>query len=166
MSYVAPEEETLSVEEAVRDLRERTKEFALRFVKMYAALPKCTQAQVIGKQVLRSGTSVGANYREAHRARSKAEFVSKLGDCLKELDDEARQRGDGGNIAAQVKRGEHWRVPFGRQCEQTTYWLELLVDTDLVPAPRLAALQDECNQLTAIFTTIAKKSKTSLATNS
>ena len=69
------------------DLRERTKAFSLRIVKMYAALPKSAVAQVMGKQVLRSGTSVGANYREAFRSRSKAEFVAKLGDCLKELDE-------------------------------------------------------------------------------
>ena len=51
------------------------------------ALPKETVAQVLGKQVLRSGTSIGANYREANRARSKAEFISKVGDCLKEADE-------------------------------------------------------------------------------
>lgn len=54
---------------------------------MFTSLPKTTEAQVLGKQVLRSGTSVGANYREASRGRSKAEFVAKLGDCLKELDE-------------------------------------------------------------------------------
>lgn len=54
---------------------------------MFAALPKSTQAQVLGRQVLRSGTSVGANYREAHRARSKAEFIAKCGDCLKEIEE-------------------------------------------------------------------------------
>lgn len=54
---------------------------------MYSSLPKATVAQVLGKQVLRSGTSVGANYREACRARSTAEFIAKLGDCLKELDE-------------------------------------------------------------------------------
>ncbi len=54
---------------------------------MYAALPRTTVAQVLGKQVLRSGTSVGANYREAYRARSRAEFIAKMGDCLKELDE-------------------------------------------------------------------------------
>src|SRR5512136_856633 len=69
------------------DLRERTKGFAIRVVGMYSTLPKTTEAQVLGKQVLRSGTSVGANYREACRARSNAEFVAKLGDCLKELDE-------------------------------------------------------------------------------
>jgi four helix bundle protein len=72
-----------------RDLRKRTKIFALRIIKLYTALPKTTEAQVTGKQVLRAGTSVGANYREAYRARSDAEFIAKLGDCLKELDETA-----------------------------------------------------------------------------
>lgn len=70
-----------------KDLKERTKRFALLVIKMYSTLPKTTVAQVLGKQVLRSGTSVGANYREAGRARSKAEFIAKMGDCLKELDE-------------------------------------------------------------------------------
>jgi four helix bundle protein len=110
------------------DLRMRTKQFALRVIRLYSALPKRTEAEVIGKQVLRSGTSVGANFREAHRARSDAEFISKLGDCLKEL-------------------------------EETIYWLELLIEGEIMPGDRLASLQDECNQLIAIFTTIAKKMK-------
>ena len=75
--------------DAPQDLKIRTKKFALRVIRMYSALPHTTEAQVLGKQVLRSGTSVGANYREAQRARSKAEFVAKLGDCLKELDETA-----------------------------------------------------------------------------
>jgi four helix bundle protein len=54
---------------------------------MFVALPKTEEARVMGKQALRSGTSVGANFREAHRARSKAEFIAKIGDCLKELDE-------------------------------------------------------------------------------
>jgi len=55
---------------------------------MYSKLPKNdTVAQVLGRQGLRSGTSVGANYREASRARSKAEFISKIGDCLKEIEE-------------------------------------------------------------------------------
>lgn len=70
-----------------QDLRERTKAFAIQVIRMFSSLPKSTEAQVMGKQVLRSGTSVGANYREAFRARSKAEFIAKLGDCLKELDE-------------------------------------------------------------------------------
>ena len=69
-----------------QDLKLRTKSFALRIIRMYSKLPKQdTIAQVQGKQVLRSGTSVGANYREASRSRSKAEFVSKIGDSLKEI---------------------------------------------------------------------------------
>ena len=71
------------------DLRERTTEFALRIVRMFSALPKMTEAQVLGKQVLRSGTSVRANYREAFRGRSKAEFISKCGDALRELEETA-----------------------------------------------------------------------------
>jgi len=70
------------------DLPVRTKQFARRVIRLYCALPNGnTVAQVLGKQVLRSGTSVGANYREAHRARSKAEFIAKIGDCLKEADE-------------------------------------------------------------------------------
>ena len=71
------------------DLRPRTKEFALRIIRMFVKLPKTEVALVLGRQVLRSGTSVGANYREAYRARSTAEFVSKVGDCLKELEETA-----------------------------------------------------------------------------
>jgi four helix bundle protein len=72
-----------------RDLRDRTKQFALRILEMFSVIPKSTQAQVLGKQVLRSGTSVGANYREAYRGRSKAEFVAKCGDSLRELEETA-----------------------------------------------------------------------------
>ncbi len=61
-----------------QELGTRTKEFALRIIKLYAALPKTTEAQVIGKQLLRSGTSVGAHCREARRAKSAADFVSKM----------------------------------------------------------------------------------------
>ena len=123
------------MKEQSEDLRERTKQFALRIVRLYTALPKTTEAQVLGKQVLRSGTSVGANYREACRARSGAEFVAKLGDCLKELDESA-------------------------------YWLELLVEAEIMPAEKLAALQDETNQLTAIFVTIIKHKKQHLTESS
>ena len=70
------------------DLLPRTKLFARRVIRLYVSLAKSdTVSQVLGKQVLRSGTSVGANYREANRARSKAEFISKMGDCLKEADE-------------------------------------------------------------------------------
>src|SRR5689334_14327084 len=84
-----------------RDLRIRTKKFALRIIRLYASLPKTTEAQVIGKQVLRSGTSPGAHYCEAMRARSVAEFISKIEGALQEL-------------------------------EETIYWLELLIEAEIV----------------------------------
>ena len=65
-------------EQPRQDLSKRTKDFALRIIRMYAALPKTTEAQVIGKQVLRSGTSVGAHYREARRAKSVADMVKNV----------------------------------------------------------------------------------------
>src|SRR5881392_3211181 len=110
------------------DLRERTKRFGLRVLRMFSRLPKTAEVQVLGRQVLRSGTSVGANYREAYRARSRAEFISKCGDSLREL-------------------------------EETAYWLELLVDAAVLPAKKLAPLRKECDELTAIFVTILKRSK-------
>lgn len=67
------------------DLADGIKLYARRIIRLVSALPKSVVPQVLGKQVLRSGTSVGANYREASRARSKAEFIAKMGDCLKEL---------------------------------------------------------------------------------
>ncbi|MGC3961597.1 MAG: four helix bundle protein [Verrucomicrobiota bacterium] len=111
------------------DLPDRAKQFARRIIRLYCALPKAnTVAQVLGKQVLRSRTSVGANYREAHRGRSKAEFISKIGDSLKEAD-------------------------------ETLYWLELLLEENVLPARRLAPLVTEANELVAIFTTISKRAK-------
>jgi len=115
--------------EQTKDLKIRTKTFALWIIRMYSKLPKNDAvAQVLGRQVFRSGTSVGANYRQASRARSKAEFISKIGDCLKEID-------------------------------ETEYWLELIVDSGCVPADRMAELLDETRQLIAIFTTIDKRAK-------
>jgi len=69
------------------DLKTRTKEFELRVVRLYKALPHREEARVIGRQLLRSGTSVGANYRAACRGRSRAEFVAKLGVVLGEADE-------------------------------------------------------------------------------
>lgn len=70
-----------------KDLRQRTKVFALRIIRLFAALPTSADAQIIGKQLVRSGTSVGANYREACRSRSDSEFVSKAHICLQELEE-------------------------------------------------------------------------------
>ena len=76
-------------ENKAQDLQARTKVFALRIIRLYAALPKTTEAQVIGKQLLRSGTSVGAHYREAQRAKSDADFISKIESGLQELEETA-----------------------------------------------------------------------------
>jgi len=71
------------------DLRTRTKQYALRIIRLYSARPTGVAAQVMEKQLLRAGTSVGAHYREASRARSDAEFSSKLEVGLQELDESA-----------------------------------------------------------------------------
>lgn len=69
------------------ELRDRTKRFAIRIIRLFRALPRSIEAQVIGKQLLRCGTSVAANYRAACRARSKAEFIARLGIVAEEADE-------------------------------------------------------------------------------
>jgi four helix bundle protein len=69
------------------ELKKRAKQFAVRIVRLYQALPRRDEARVIGRQVLRSGTSVAANYRAVCRARSKAEFISKIGVVVEEIDE-------------------------------------------------------------------------------
>ena len=69
-----------------KDLRDRTKQYALRIICLYSSLPQTKPAQIIGRQLLRSGTYVGANYRETCRARSNSEFISKTGIVIQELD--------------------------------------------------------------------------------
>jgi four helix bundle protein len=120
----------LNTPENKPDLRKRTKQFALRIIRLFAALPNTTEAQVIGKQMLRSGTSVGAHYREGHRARSTAEFISKLEGGLQELD-------------------------------ETAYWLELLIESGIMPEDRLGGLLQESNELIAILVTCVKRAKES-----
>lgn len=72
-----------------QDLRTRTKQYALEIVRLYVALPRTTEAQVLGKQMLRSGTSVGAQYREGQRAKSDADLISKMEGALQELEESA-----------------------------------------------------------------------------
>ncbi len=74
-------------DECQRNLKERTKAFALAMIRLFASLPRTEEARILGRQMLRSGTSVGAHYREACRARSKAEFVSKLEAGSQELEE-------------------------------------------------------------------------------
>jgi len=101
------------------DLMERTKVFAMHTIGLVESLPRGRTTEVIGRQLLRSGTSVAANYRAARRARSGREFIAKMGIVEEEADESA-------------------------------FWFELLVETELVPAARVAALRDEASQLTAI----------------
>ena len=112
----------------VKDLRDRTKKIALRIIKLYQNLPKTGEAQVLEKQVLRSGTSVGAQYREACRAKSPADFVNMMGGALKELD-------------------------------ETAFWLELLVEGEIVPVAKIGDLQKETDELIAIFVSSINTSK-------
>jgi four helix bundle protein len=70
-----------------QDLKARTRQFALRILRLYRSLPAKEEARILGRQLLRSGTSVGANYRAACRARSRAEFIAKLGIVLEEADE-------------------------------------------------------------------------------
>ena len=110
------------------DLKVRTRQFAVRIIRLYSALPPTTVAQTIGKQVLRSGTSVGAQYREGYRSRSDAEIISKWSSALQEL-------------------------------EETLYWLEVLVEAEVVAEDRLGELARECGELIAIFTASIKTVK-------
>ena len=70
-----------------QEFRDRTKSFAMRVVRLYQSLPSRPDAQILGKQLLRSGTSVAANHRAVYRARSKAEFISKICVVLEEADE-------------------------------------------------------------------------------
>jgi four helix bundle protein len=106
----------------------RTKAFAVRIIRLFEALPRRRSAAVIGGQFLRSGTSVGAHCREAFRARSDAEWISKMEVALQELD-------------------------------ETLYWLELLVEAEIVAAKRLEALMQEVDELTAIIVASVKTVK-------
>ena len=101
-------------------MRRRTKQFALRVVRLFRGLPRTGDAQVLGRQILRSGTPVGANYRAVCLARSRAEFLSKLGVVLEEAD-------------------------------ESVFWLELLVESEIVSSAKMQSLLDEANELVKIF---------------
>lgn len=118
----------MSGRDAPEDLRQRTKRYALAIVRLYAVLPAGLAAQVMGRQMLRSGTSVGAQYREACRARSDAEFISKLESGLQELD-------------------------------ETAYWLELLTESNTLPAIDTHALLSETDELIRILVSIVRGRK-------
>lgn len=102
------------------NLKLRTKQFALRVIRLVDSLPNTLAARTISGQLIRSGTSVPANYRAACRAKSKADFISKMGTVEEEIDESA-------------------------------FWIEMLVDADIVKDSVVADLLDEADQLTAIW---------------
>jgi four helix bundle protein len=110
------------------ELKSRTKEFALRVIKLVNNLPKTQTGKVVGNQLLRSGTSVGANYRSALRARSQLDFVYKLGLVEEEAD-------------------------------ESFYWMELIVESNLMPIDKVKNLMQEADELTAIFASAIITSK-------
>src|SRR6266545_2797527 len=111
------------------ELKTRKRGFALRIIRLAESLPEAPAAKVIRNQLLRCRSSVGANYRAACRARSRADFVSKMGIVLEEAD-------------------------------ESLYWLEIIVETEIIKAKLLTPLMKENNELVAIFVaslTTAKK---------
>jgi four helix bundle protein len=110
------------------ELKKRTKQFALRIIKLVNSLPKTEVARVIGNQLLRARTSVGANYRAVCFACSQADFISKIGIVLEESD-------------------------------ESLYWMELLVESEIVKEARMKSIMQEVTELTKIFIASLKTSK-------
>ena len=108
------------------DLKARMKQFALRVMKLVDAVPRTIQGRAIANQVIRSSTSVAANYRAACRARSRAEFIAKIGVVQEEAD-------------------------------ETCFWLELIIESDLVAEERIRPLLGEAGELVAIMA-VSRKS--------
>ena len=102
------------------DLKRRTKQFALRILKLVGALPNTVQGRTIGGQLVRAGTAVGANYRATCRSRSKAEFIARIGVVEEEADESA-------------------------------YWMELIVEAELLKEEKVLSLLTEANELAKIM---------------
>ena len=117
-----------------RELLERTKQFALRIFKLVGALPQTIQGRAVAAQLIRSGTSVAANYRAACRARSKPEFVAKLGVVEEEAD-------------------------------ETAFWLELIIETELLRATKVQPLLTEASEIVAIMASSKKTAAKSQIAN-
>src|SRR5215213_8210706 len=110
------------------EMKLRTKQFALRIIRLVESLPQTKTADVIGKQLLRSGTSVGANYRASCRAKSSADFISKLAIVEEEAD-------------------------------ESIYWMELLIEANIVKENLLDNLMNETNQILSIIVSSIKTLK-------
>ncbi|MFN2107829.1 MAG: four helix bundle protein [Candidatus Promineifilaceae bacterium] len=109
-------------------MKQRTKQFSVNVIGFCESLPDRYTARRIGDQLLRSGTSVGANYRAARRARSRKEFISKLGTVEEEAD-------------------------------ESLFWMELLVESDIVPRDKLVDLWKEGNEILSIIVATIKSAK-------
>ena len=114
------------------EMKSRTKAYANRIVKLCSALPGDWIAQTLGKQLLRSGTSVGANYRAVCRAKSNSDFINKL------------------------------RI-VEEECDESLFWMELLVDNNPVKPSLLGNLMKEADEILAIVVSSAKTARTSSA---
>ena len=112
------------------EMKQRTKAYANRIVKLCSALPGNWVAQTLGKQLLRSGTSVGANYRAVCRAKFSADFINKL------------------------------RI-VEEECDESLFWMELLVENNFVKVSLLDDLMKEANEILAIVVASAKTARTS-----
>lgn len=110
------------------DLKIRTKKFAVEIIRFIRVLPKNDEGFVLGKQLLRSGTSVGANYRAACKAKSMADFINKITIVEEEAD-------------------------------ECCYWLELIIEAEILDKNNVDTLLKEANELTAIFTSAGKTAK-------
>ena len=116
------------------NLKNRTKLFALNVVKLVETLPAGKTCEVLGRQLLRSGTSVGANYRAAGRAKSPADFIFKMGIVEEEAD-------------------------------ESSFWLELLVEAGKLDGARAVSLLKECNELVAISVASIRTAKKTRESN-
>lgn len=112
----------------VNDLKARTKVFALNIIKLVKSMPEDRIGRVLGNQILRSRTSVAANYRSACKARSKADFISKI-------------------------------TVVEEEADETTLWLELIMESETLINDFIKLLHKESNELTAIFTSSGKTAK-------
>jgi four helix bundle protein len=101
------------------ELKQRTRAFAVRVIRFAEALPESRTANVIGGQLIRCGTSVGSNYRAACRAKSRADFIAKMGIVEEE-------------------------------CDETIYWMELVIELEMMDESRVAALKTEANEILSI----------------
>ncbi|AFY89235.1 MULTISPECIES: four helix bundle protein [Chroococcidiopsis] len=112
-----------------QEFKDRTKKLALRVIRLVGKLPNNYIAEVIGKQLLRSATSVGANYRAACRGKSTADLIAKLGIVLEEAD-------------------------------ECLYWMEILIEAELVAAEKLKSLMSETNEIVAMIVASIKTLRT------